>query len=193
MYLSMIIGILLLGAIAAGYSAYDNRRIKKQNEETAANEKRIAEETMRAFHAENPQDLPEPEGAEEDPRGVTIADLAEYSLRQGMNPFLQLMRYASRNEDYNVAAVDSYDNIYIIETQQNPKYADMVQQIRADVDHYRTRMQKHKNKRKIYVYICTNHPTDQLREAIEDDPDVKIFNYRVRFRAYKEKVSRING
>ena len=193
MYLSMIIGILLLGAIAAGYSVYDNRRIKKQNEETAANEKRIAEETMRAFHAENPQDLPEPEGAEEDPRGVTIADLAEYSLRQGMNPFLQLMRYASRNEDYNVAAVDSYDNIYIIETQQNPKYADMVQQIRADVDHYRTRMQKHKNKRKIYVYICTNHPTDQLREAIEDDPDVKIFNYRVRFRAYKEKVSRING
>ena len=193
MYLSMIIGILLLGAIAAGYSAYDNRRIKKQNEETAANEKRIAEETMRAFHAENPQDLPEPEGAEEDPRGVTIADLAEYSLRQGMNPFLQLMRYASRNEDYNVAAVDSYDNIYIIETQQNPKYADMVQQIRADVDHYRTRMQKHKNKRKIYVYICTNHPTDQLREAIEDDPDVKIFNYRIRFRAYKERVSRING
>jgi hypothetical protein len=189
----MIIGILLLGAIAAGYSAYDNRRIKKQNEETAANEKRIAEETMRAFHAENPQDLPEPEGAEEDPRGVTIADLAEYSLRQGMNPFLQLMRYASRNEDYNVAAVDSYDNIYIIETQQNPKYADMLQQIRADVDHYRTRMQKHKNKRKIYVYICTNHPTDQLREAIEDDPDVKIFNYRIRFRTYKEKVSRING
>lgn len=195
MYLSMIIGILLLGAIAAGYSAYDNRRIKKQQEETAAQEKKIVEETMKAFRAENPQELPDAEGtdAEEDPRGVTIADLAEYSLQQGMNPFLQLMRYASRNEDYNVAAVDSYDNIYIIETQLNPEYADMMQQIRADVDHYRTRMQKHKNKRKIYVYICTNHPAEQLCEVVEDDPDVKIFNYRVRFRPYKETVSRING
>ena len=195
MYLPMIIGILLLAAIAGGYSLYDDKRIKKRNEEIAAQEQKIVEETMKAFHAETAQDLPDSEGEEgkEDPRGVTIADLAEYSLRQGINPFLQIMRYASRKEDWNVVAVDSYDNIYIIETQQNPAYADMQQQIREDVTHYRTRMQKHKDKRKIFVYVCTNHPADELREAMEDDPDLKIFNYRVKFRPYKEKTSRING
>ena len=194
MYLPMIIGILVLAAIAGGYGIYDDKRIKKRNEEIAAQEKQIAEETMKAFHAEDIEETADSEeqAAQEDTRGVTIADLAEYSLRQGMNPFLQLMRYASRNGDYNVAAVDSYDNIYIIETQLNPEYADMIQQIRADVDHYRTRMQKRKDKRKIYVYVCTNHPSEELREAAEDDPDLKIFNYRVRFRLQKEKTARIN-
>ncbi len=195
MYLPMIIGILLLAAIAGGYGIYDDKRIKKRNEEIAAQEKKIAEETMKAFHAEEAGEMPEAEeqAAEEDSRGVTIADLAEYSLRQGMNPFLQLMRYASRDNDWNVVAVDSFDNIYIIETQQNPKYADMIQQIKADVDHYRTRMQKRKDKRKIFVYVCTNHPSEELLEAAEDDPDLKIFNYRVRFRLQKEKTTRINS
>lgn len=195
MYLSMIIGILILGAIAAGYTWYDDRRIKKRNEEIAEQEKKIAEETMKAFHAQEATEMPEPEGeaAGEDPCGVTIADLAEYSLRQGMNPFLQIMRYASRQEDWNVVAVDSYDNIYIIETQQNPEYANMLEQIQADVDHYRTRMQKHKDKRKIFVYICTNHPSEDVVEMSQDDPDVKIFNYRVRFRPEQKKIKKING
>ena len=195
MYLPMIIGILVLAVIAGGYGIYDDKRIKKRNEEIAAQEKQIAEETMKAFHAEEAKDIADPEGqaAEEDPHGVTIADLTEYSLRQNMNPFLQLMRYASRNGDWSVAAVDSFDNIYIIETQLNPAYADMMEQIRADVDHYRTRMQKRKDKRKIYVYVCTNHPSEELLEAAEDDPDLKIFNYRVRFRLEKEKTVRINS
>ena len=195
MYLPMIIGILLLAAIAGGYGLYDDTRIKKRNEEIAAQEKKIAEETMKAFRAEEAEEIPESEGqaAEEDTHGVTIADLVEYSLREGMNPFLQLMRYASRNGDWNVAAVDSFDNIYIIETQLNPEYADMMEQIRADVDHYRTRMQKRKDKRKIYVYVCTNHPSEELREAAEDDPDLKIFNYHLRFRLQKEKTARINS
>lgn len=194
MYLSMIIGILLLGAIAGGYSLYDDRKTKKRNAEIAAQEKKIVEETMKAFRGEEETGLAEAEGApaEEDPRGVTIADLTEYSLRQGMNPFMQLMRYASRNGDWNVAAVDSSDNIYVIETQQNPEYQDMLQQIEADVSHYRTRMQKHKDKRKIYVYVCTNRPSEELQEAAEDDPDIQIFNYRVRFQQVREKRTRIN-
>ena len=57
MYLPMIIGILVLAAIAGGYGIYDDKRIKKRNEEIAAQEKQIAEETMKAFHAEEAMDI----------------------------------------------------------------------------------------------------------------------------------------
>lgn len=187
MYLPMLIGIFLIAGIAAGYSVYDGRKQKKLRLEKEAENQRIVEETLKAYQAESapaPIDTAQ-DMANEDPRGIHIADLAEYSLRQNMNPFFQIMKYAGRNGDYNVAAVDSNDNIYIIETEQDPQYEDELTQIKADIAHYRTRMQKKADKRKAYVFNVTNHPSEQLREEVEDNPDMRIFNYRIKFRPYK--------
>lgn len=185
MYLTMIIGILLLGAIAGGYSLYDGMREKKQRALKEEQEKKIKEETLRAYRGEGSSQGTAPAEEAEDRRGLRLADLVEYSLRRGEEPFVQRMKYAGRDGDWNVVAVDSDDNIYIIETEKKPEYEDMIQQIRADVAHYRTRMQKKADERLIYVYVCTNHPSKPVRKEAFENRDVRIFNYRVRFQPYR--------
>ena len=187
MYLTMIIGILLLGAIAGGYSVYDGIRERKEKALKEEQEKKIKEETLRAYRGEKSVEVVSEADSAEDMRGIRLADLVEFSLRRGEEPFVQRMKYTGRDGDYHVVAVDSDDNIYIIETELKPEYEDMVQQVQADVDHYRARMQKKADERMTYVYVCTNHPSKPIRKEAYENRNVRIFNYRVKFQPYRVK------
>lgn len=106
-----------------------------------------------------------------------VADLVEAQIRVGNDPFAKGMRFISRDGNFCVKAEDENGDVYIIETKKRPRYQDMYQQIFADLRRENDLLKAQGHSNKVIIVVCSNDPSNLVREAARDNPDIRIFKF----------------
>lgn len=114
--------------------------------------------------------------------GLVLADVIAGKLQRKENIFGLPLTYCEQDGAGKVTAIDREDNIYVIETALRPEYADLYEQIRADMAVESKRIQKNTDERKVYGIVCTNRPSPLLMAIVEKNPRIRIYNYDIRFK-----------
>lgn len=112
-----------------------------------------------------------------------LAALITEKLKQNQNIFGLPLRFCESDGQGKLITVDREDNIYIIETGLRPEYEALYQQALDDMAAEKKRIAgRNADDRRVYVIICTNSATDDLRMVAEKKKNIRIFQYDIDFR-----------
>lgn len=112
-----------------------------------------------------------------------LAELIGEKLKQNQYIFGLPLRLCETDGQGKLIAIDREDNIYIIETGLRREYETLYQQVMDDMAAEKKRIAgKKADERKVYVIICTNSMTEELRMITEKRKNIRVFQYDLSFR-----------
>ena len=139
-----------------------------------------------AFHMDRASDMDRASAANAVPLAGAAPGLAELigeKLKQNQYIFGLPLRLCETDGQGKLIAIDREDNIYIIETGLRREYETLYQQVMDDMAAEKKRIAgKKTDERKVYVIICTNSMTEELRTITEKRKNIRVFQYDLSFR-----------
>ena len=88
-------------------------------------------------------------------------------------------QFILRNGRLDILAVDTNENLYVIELKKDSGYDDPYQQTKTYIDWVQKDIAL--PEQQVYGIICLNGPTAKLRKDIKQDPQIRLFEYSISY------------